>query len=419
MTDNDGFDRTVSGWLHDQAGRGAPAYLDEVLARTMRTRQRPAWSSLERWLPMDLTTHARAIALPGPGKALLIAAGLLALVGLAILAVGSRQPRVPAPFGPAENGLIGYWAEGDILVAESDGSHARVVVGGPTEDIAPLYSRDGTRMAFLRLSGAHESRLMIGAPDGSAVREVLQAPLTDADWLEWSPDDESLAVVHNLNQMRVLSIVDIDGGTIRTLDLGGLAVDNSVYWRPTAGSELIFTARTGSGSLTRAVVYSIQADGSRLTPIAPAMTGPAEYLSLDPSPDGLALTYWRWEAAKGSRIHRLDITTGTDREATFDPTATGETGLHHSPDGATVVVQREDSMAQLMVAPTDASRPGILIGPRFALDSEPTYGFSPDGDSIYLDFPAATPQFLDVATGAIRPGPGTASECCSWQRLAP
>jgi hypothetical protein len=105
-------------------------------------------------------------------------------------------------------------------------------------------------MAFLRLSGAHESRLMIGAPNGSAVREVLQASLTDADWFDWSPDDASIAVVHTVNQTRVLSIVEIDGGTIRTLDLGGLAVDNSVYWRPTAGSELIFTARTGSGSLT-------------------------------------------------------------------------------------------------------------------------------------------------------------------------
>jgi hypothetical protein len=149
------------------------------------------------------------------------------------------------------------------------------------------------------------------------------------------------------------------------------------------------------------------------------MTGPAEYLGLDLSPDGRALTYWRWEAAKGSRVHKLDITTGVDQEVTFDPTATGETGVHYSPDGATLVVQREDSMAQLMLAPTDASRPGILMGPRFALDSEPTYGFSPDGGSIYLDFPTAAPQFLDATTGAIRPGPGTSSECCSWQRLAP
>ena len=57
MTLNDGFERTVSDWLDEQAGRGTPGYLDEALARTTRTRQRPAWSSLERWLPVDLTTN--------------------------------------------------------------------------------------------------------------------------------------------------------------------------------------------------------------------------------------------------------------------------------------------------------------------------------------------------------------------------
>jgi hypothetical protein len=48
MTLNDGFERTVSDWLDEQAGHGMPGYLDEALARTTRTRQRPAWSSLER-----------------------------------------------------------------------------------------------------------------------------------------------------------------------------------------------------------------------------------------------------------------------------------------------------------------------------------------------------------------------------------
>ena len=56
---HDGFERTLSDWLDEQAGRGVPDYLDEVLARTTRTRQRPAWSSLERWLPMDPTAPPR------------------------------------------------------------------------------------------------------------------------------------------------------------------------------------------------------------------------------------------------------------------------------------------------------------------------------------------------------------------------
>ena len=53
MTANYDFTGMISGWLDEQAGRGAPDYLDEILARTTRTRQRPAWSSLERWLSVQ------------------------------------------------------------------------------------------------------------------------------------------------------------------------------------------------------------------------------------------------------------------------------------------------------------------------------------------------------------------------------
>jgi hypothetical protein len=124
MTLNDGFERTVSDWLDEQAGHGMPGYLDETLARTTRTRQRQAWSSLERWLPVALTTQTRSFARPTLVKVLLAAAILVALIGIAVVAVGSRVQRVPAPFGVAANGQIAYWANGDILVADPDGTHA-------------------------------------------------------------------------------------------------------------------------------------------------------------------------------------------------------------------------------------------------------------------------------------------------------
>ena len=126
MTLNDGFERTVSDWLDEQAGRGTPGYLDETLARTTRTRQRPAWSSLERWLPVDLTAQPRFLNLPTLGKALLVGVALLALIGTAIVVVGSRAQRLPAPFGLAANGQIAYWADGDILVAEDLSGHGHI-----------------------------------------------------------------------------------------------------------------------------------------------------------------------------------------------------------------------------------------------------------------------------------------------------
>ena len=130
----------------------------------------------------DRTTSI--FARPTLGKALLVGVVLLALIGIAIVAVGSRIQRVPPPFGLAADGQIAYWADGDILVADPDGTHAHAVISGPSDDGVPAYTRDGTQLIFLRTVSSHEQTLMIAAPDGSGVRSILKEPLTDPDWLE-------------------------------------------------------------------------------------------------------------------------------------------------------------------------------------------------------------------------------------------
>jgi dipeptidyl aminopeptidase/acylaminoacyl peptidase len=418
MTSTERFDWTVADWLRVDARHHVPDHLAETLALTSQTRQRPWWSSHERWLPLD-TTFARRMPSMRPAWFLaIVLAVLVAIVAIAV--VGSRAKPVPAPFGLAANGQIAFFSvDGDIVVSEADGTNVHPLVTGPTQDFAPLYSRDGTRMAFWRASTPRESTLMIASADGSGVRPVLQAPLTDADWFEWSPDDRSLAVVHAIDGARVLSIVDVDKGTLRTLDTGGLVVDNSVYWRPGTASKLLFSSHAGSDAATTAGIFSINADGTGLTPVVPTVVGLAELIDLDLSPDGQSLTYWRWEQAEGSRIHRFDIATGVDQELRFDPTSKGETGLVHSPDGSTVLFQREDLAAQVMIAPADASRPGILVGRPFDMDVGPSSGFSPDGKTVFIGFENEQPQFFDAATGATKTGPSTPADCCSWQRLAP
>src|SRR3954447_20019167 len=133
MTARNDFNGVLSDWLDDQAGRGAPDYLDEILVRTTRTRQRPRWSSLERWLPVNLTAtrisvirplHLRTIAI------VLVAAALL--VAVLALAVGSRRP-VPPPFGLAANGVITSWTAGDVFVSNADGSGLHPLIAGATQ----------------------------------------------------------------------------------------------------------------------------------------------------------------------------------------------------------------------------------------------------------------------------------------------
>src|SRR3954464_535400 len=130
MNAHDGFDRTVADWLDEQAGHGMPAYLDEILVTTTRARQRPWWSSLERWLPMQTTLRLA----PAPRIAwLLVVIGLVVAVGAAVLVIGSQRRQPAPPFGLARNGAIVYGgADKDIPTHDpAPGAPTPPVARGP------------------------------------------------------------------------------------------------------------------------------------------------------------------------------------------------------------------------------------------------------------------------------------------------
>ncbi len=93
MNPSDAFDRHVSEWLHADAEHRVPEHLDAVLRRTRTERQRPAWSSLERWFPVQTTLRLT----PVPRVAwLLVVLGLVLALVAAALWVGSRATAAPA-----------------------------------------------------------------------------------------------------------------------------------------------------------------------------------------------------------------------------------------------------------------------------------------------------------------------------------
>ena len=92
-----GFERTdgrLSELMHDLAG-SAVEPLEEVLRQTARTRQRPAWTFPERWLPMtDITARPMVFS----NRPLLVALLLLLALAVGIAAAGLwRQQEVPLP----------------------------------------------------------------------------------------------------------------------------------------------------------------------------------------------------------------------------------------------------------------------------------------------------------------------------------
>jgi len=426
MTTNDVFSDRLATWLHEDSEHRVSDHLEEALVLTAATRQRPWWSSPERWLPMDLTSRASTLALPRMSRLLLIGLLVLALAAAALIAVGSRTQRVPPPFGPAANGSILSWSQaGDIIAADADGSNRRILVGGATIDLAPWFSHDGVRFIFWREPTAGQDQLMIASADGSDVRQLTDR-LLHADWFEWSPGDDQIAVVHTQTGTgkRVLSIVDPSGkAPMRTMDLP-LGVDNDVYWLPPNGDELIFTARKTPDDKDDGL-YAVKRDGTGLRLVAPIAT--EHYFDLAVGPDGKRIAYSNIEADQsgngvGWHIHLRDVQTGADRQVTFDPRASGEVDEHgpvFSPDGSQFLLWTQDGdTGQLAVAPSDGSGHVKPLGSPFRWDGDYGYAFSPDGRTAILTIGTGTTWLIDLpsAKGTLLHDP--IPNFSTWQRLA-
>ena len=150
MTTERRLERDLPRILGDLAMGPYPDYIDDVLATTAQRRQRPAWTSLERWLPMVDIARQPVLAPRIPWRSIAVAFVIIALLLAAVAVFIGTQPRLPAPFGLARNGLIAYDAGGDIYTADPETGVATAIVSGPETDVAPRYSPDGTHIVFER-----------------------------------------------------------------------------------------------------------------------------------------------------------------------------------------------------------------------------------------------------------------------------
>ena len=116
----------------DRAAPRTPDYLDDLLRQTARTRQRPAWTFPERWLPM---VAIRPVRPPSPRFPVRIVGdsspSCSSPWSWARARVAGSQPHLPAPFGLARNGRVAYAAGGDIYTADPRPGAAKAVVTGP------------------------------------------------------------------------------------------------------------------------------------------------------------------------------------------------------------------------------------------------------------------------------------------------
>jgi Tol biopolymer transport system component len=302
MNRHDALERELTVWFSATATPRTPDYTTDIVQLTATVRQRPRWAFPERWLPMSVVTLGRRSVAPIPLRAV----GLLVVLALLLAAVafyvGSR-PRLPAPYGPAANGLVVYAKDGDILTVDPVTGEHRAVTTGSDVDREPRWSLDGTRLAFLRESGASNVLVIFDHQRRAIVATTVPLQNIDSDTIGWSPDGRSITLAAGRYESgQSLHLVDSSDGGLTALDIPFAGLD--VHWRPPDGRQILFLG----GAEPDVALYLVDVGDPTVVTEVARPTEPGGLLR--PSgftPDGQRLIYTRGMGEDDSQPIRSDV----------------------------------------------------------------------------------------------------------------
>jgi Tol biopolymer transport system component len=423
------LERDLALILDDLSAAPYPDYIDNVLATTARRRQRPAWVFPERWLPMNVATQ-RVVAPRVPWRELAVVAVLAVLAAaMAAVLVGTRPRPSPAPpFGPAMNGLIPFEVGGDLFAGDPVTGSTQALLTGETVDLEPVYSRDGTKIAFRRLEDpALDSvfRLFVMDADGANLRGVTNEPLENPQSWDWTPDGRSLVVVENADGVSTLRLYDAAGAEPPRTLTSGIAVDVPSF-RPPDGREILFRGQVGS----EVGLFVMNADGSKLRElVTPTASGNLAYTLREPkySPDGSQIAFHQWrDETKTMHLYVMDADGGERSEVGAREGYGWTAWPAWSNDGTRLAVSR----GALVAGGIDLEQPWAVLdlrdnsivntGPPMPFDGGRIEWAPDDSKLLMIQFVSGSRQFLlDPAGGPWKEVPWDSDSWPSWQRLAP
>ena len=426
MTTEARFERQLPAILEDLYLGSSPAYRDEVLVAATRTRQRPAWTFLGRLIPMDITTRTIPV-VRLPLRQLAILALLVALLAAAVAVYVGSQRHVPAPFGPAKNGLIPYISNVDIYVGDPVTGSTRLFVTNPrgTNPSGPGFSPDGTRMAFFRevpgpaLTQVPVDIYVVG-DGGTGLKRINASPFKNAPWANFTPDGRHIAVIYPVDGRNHLELLDVDG-KLPPVVLNGSVNPDYIAFRPPYGQEILFRALVG----LKYGLFVMDADGTNvrtlIQPTNPVDVG-EDLNNATYSADGSQIFYQRW-FPDSIQLWVMNAD-GTDPHEFVSEAGPGWDGVATpSPDGRWIAywhnIQDGRATQHVTVVRADGTGPLIETGP--ALTGTAHWVWSPDSSKILMmanDGSTGSALLLDPAGGPWEKVPWNSDPDLDWQRVA-
>jgi len=186
------------------------------------------------------------------------------------------------------SGKILFSAEGDIFVINADGTGRTQLTDHPAEDFDPVWSPDGTQIAFRSHRDGDEEVYLMNA-DGSDQRNLSNAPSSGDYSPAWSPHGEWIAFMSNRAGNNNIWVIRPDGSDLRQVtDIPGIS--EYPTWSPDS-SRIAFTCTFGrilSNGTGDFEICLVNFDGTELIQLTDT---PGENKQPAWSPDGKKLAF--------------------------------------------------------------------------------------------------------------------------------
>ncbi len=284
------------------------------------------------------------------------------------------------PLALKANGKIAFVSNRDgnaeIYLMEPDGSNQTRLTNTQGEELAPVWSPDGTKIMFeSNRDGNYEIYAMNS--DGSHQMRLTNNPAAD-DSGAWSPDGTRIAFTSSRDGNSEIYVMSADGSNQVRLT-NDPASDQFPSWSPD-GTKIAFGRYTESGS----GIVVMNADGANQMQI---FRGPNDLLSWAPDGSKLALTV-------GQSIYVVNTDGSNAKRITANPDPAGGADYSPawSPDSSQIAFSREVNCqfsffdfeficdAQIWIVNADGSTQRPLTDGTRRYDTWPVW--SPDGSKI-------------------------------------